>query len=361
MLLDNCGVLRRPPVTLGSTSQLDVFLAAIVLLLSALTTGAFQFEATGHVATTLRSGDSVSECSFRAKFARRQSLISVSYLNGEVIESGTDGTDSYTLNKMAVVRKKNPNQSEFAYITSGVFPEKNLMPAQMIWIALGFFGGDEELESLPLEILRKFPKTACTVDVARAKQIPYPPETVKWFAPDYFMYETNKVRLEAYREGWLAAEFSVVGWTNVADLTLPGRFELRTYRPLHGTSQPISPTKPREDVELVSVTSATVDSISEIHNFSEWLPALSHRVIIQDWRFLNQTHGQPLNYTLYNGRWPKADASSLKDLLAQRYGMTAQRGKSRIMRVFLLVLCVMPLLGILWWKGTRTNKQQKEY
>jgi hypothetical protein len=293
---------------------------------------------------------------FSARFVGKRGFISVSYANGEVIESGTDGADSYTLNQMAVARKADPKAWEFGYVTSGTFPEKNLLAAQLVYIGLGSYANSQtESVSWPLEVFRKFPAQAISAEVKRAGTSPKLPEKIRWFAPDFIMYETNQLKLQEYTNGWLGAEFSAKSWTNYRSLTLPTALELRTYRPKRGLALPKpDQSRAREDVELVTTTTATITSFSVPEEGLGGLPALSQHVTVQDWRFKDQIGPDPLPYAITNARWPTVANLSLKELVAQRKG-TAPRlaPPNKLVVVIIMTLCSSPLLLILWWRRKR--------
>jgi hypothetical protein len=306
------------------------------------------FRADGYIHGTV-NGIQVMDSQFWGIFSTNKSLISISYSNGEVIESGCDGTDSYTLNKMAVLRRTDPQQWEFGYITKGPFPQKNLTAAQLVWIGLGSSHYLDASTNAPnLEVLNKFPRNLISVDVNRFGDRPFLPENIKWFVPPFYMYGTNRIPLEEYEDGWLGAEFVALSTTNSNGFRLPTSFELRSYRPKKREGP-----KSREDVQLVSLTRCTVTSIQPLGGEIEFLPALSSRVSIQDWRFQDAiVSGSAINYCVSNKFWPKADNPSLKSIVGMYKVPEPIAPLARALAYGLVIaICLFPLLLMMWKKS----------
>jgi hypothetical protein len=313
-----------------------------------------KFAAAGQIKTVLASGANTGGSSFSARFDGARSFVSVHYENGEVIDSGTDGVDSYTVNRMAVARKRDPQTPEFGYVSEATFPARSLLAAQVIWIGLGAFRTPNGVEPTlwPLEVFEKFPDGAVAMSLKRIEESPELPYHVRWFGPSYIMSGKSRMPVEQYTNGWLGAELAVKAWTNFNGMRLPVRFELQTYRPkLPGTFEEFQLRRPPEDVELVAATSVLVTNLSMVPLGPEFLPALGPRVNVRDWRFKDKLGGEAVSYNVGDARWPGRKNQMLRNLADMRETTSLKPDPATpgLIRVVLLVSAIaVPLALILW-------------
>ncbi len=257
----------------------------------------------GFVTVGEKEGLEVLLCSFTGSFFATNSIIEAHYFNGEVFVSGSDGVSSFTLNRMATAKSENANSMEFGYVNQGPFPEKNLTPVQLVWLACAF-SRDVSL-TLPVLPLECFPMSRQQPEALRMEtrfqtQYPFLPKEIRWFAPGFLVDGTNRSPLIGYADGYLAGEFSVVSRTNLNSIILPAEFRLVCYSPRFVPSASFD-GKPKALGDVVSVQilkgyiTNLVDSVSE----KSYLPELKGRAYIQDGRFQKQI-SRELNYIVNN-------------------------------------------------------------
>lgn len=292
---------------------------------------------------------------FEGTFQGSNSLITIHFPETNIIESGTDGLDSYTVNRLTMVPATDTNTSHFGYVTEGPFPEKNFTPAQIVWLAFGsshyISGGGK---SFPMDVFRDNAR-AVSATVETLNEVSNLPKNIVWYGPNFFLSEGKSLTISnTYPEGYLAARFNVLSATNWQSLLLPTQFEFLSYTVKSVTST----ISGRDDVRLVQTLRATVTNLTSTSIESNaWLPRILRTTTIKDWRFKDQTAGSPVSYDVKEGYWPKRNNRGL--LAHVPSYVPIQQPNVRWSYVGALMLALSAPLAIIAWQNLK-NKHNKK-
>jgi hypothetical protein len=241
------------------------------------------------------------------------------FFNGELLMTGSDGTNAYFLNKMATAPPD--RHLEFGRVTAGRFPEKDLTPGQLCWLA--FAASDSFRTSCPAVLpLEGFQENAndlrCNVTLSAKR--PFLPRSAKWYGSDHWHYASGNTRLP-YPSGFLAGEYLVTSTTNFESFEFPLGFELKFYLPAFTGTAHL-----KDDVALGQTLRGHVITIERIGRIDDFRPELGPRAQIVDFRLPAVTDGDFMRAQIevlagtdrdlliidrLNRRWPEPGEANL--------------------------------------------------
>ena len=227
--------------------------------------------------------------------------VSNRYFNGELLVSGSNGTNSSFVNTMANVTT---NRWEWGKVSEGQFPSKDLTPGQLCWLA--FASAHYFVPNTPVTVpLEAFQENAefHRCDVTLSPNQPNLPLRIKWYGSNYWHSAGDSGRPLAYTNEYLAGTYTVTATTNYQSAELPIRFNLEIFIPSftgtdHGS----------EDVTLAQTLQGHVDSITPAEDIDDFRPELGARAQILDFRFPAGTNGALRGMTRLNRTWPEPNA-----------------------------------------------------
>lgn len=100
-----------------------------------------------------------------------------------------------------------------------------------------------------------------------------------------------------FDKGFVVAEFNVTKSTNVGGIALPRLFELVSYVPVEGASD-TNALRPVFRIEGVA------ESVRHSDSVQKFLPEITGKLGVEDYRFLGNTGGQRVRYAVTNNTWP---------------------------------------------------------
>ena len=295
-----------------------ISLVLVAVLLATLS--AYCEEPGYHIDGTLskidRAGKETPWTHFVVLVSGKQFRISNQYFNGELLENGCDGTNSFFVNKMAVAKRSDSNYWEWASVSAGRFPGKDLTAGQVCWLAfVAYHSVLTNIHAIPLE---GFVQNGESVhyEATPSSAIPQLPRLVKWYGSNsWYAYspvanQMMRVRLP-YRNGFLAGEYVVTSTTNFESFQLPMSFDLSFFIPFFQQGALAKGQPEAEQVTLVEVLRGRVSSVEPLGDVTDLRPELGPRVQIDHFKIPSSTNGS-LRITRRNGKWPSEEDTDFR-------------------------------------------------
>jgi len=230
--------------------------------------------------------------------------VSDHYFNGELLVGGSDGTNSYFVNKMTKAKNVITNWWEWGSVSAGQFPSKDLTPGQLCWLA--FASSDyfrtQTNSTLPLEAFQQNAEFLQNNLMLSTNQ-PRLPLSIKWYGTNFWYLRTTNIAdriTMQYTNGFLAGEYIVTSKTNFESFEFPLSFDLDVFIPIFNNKN-----MQTEDVALVQILRGRINSIKQVKEIIDFRPALGSRAQIADFRIPSATNGNYLRITRLNGKWPE--------------------------------------------------------
>ncbi len=254
------------------------------------------FQIDGTFSMSDRAGKETKWTDFTACVSGSKYRISNCYFNGELLVSGSNGTNSFFLNKMANAPAP---RLEFGKVSGGRFPANDLTPGQLCWLAFGARNFETNAPSVvPLEGFQEnAPYLRCSATLSLKR--PYLPRLARWYGSNYWHFTSGSTPLP-YRNGFLAGEYVVTSITNFASLEFPLSFELKFFRPSFTGAH-----HPKDDVALAQTLRGRVGSIRSIGTIDDFRPELGAKAQVVDFRFPAGSNGDLLIIDRQNRKWPE--------------------------------------------------------
>lgn len=301
------------------------------------------------------SGKEMPWTDFAVSVLGEKSQVSNLYFNGELLESGSDGTNSFFLNKMAVTKRGDSNAWEWGSISAGAFPARDLTPGQVCWLAFCAFPHVlSAVKTLPLEA---FQQNAGFLhyQMTPSSGPPYLPQQVRWYGSNYWYLLTTELRSRRrvpYTNGFLAGEYVVTSTTNCGVLQLPLTFDVSVFMPsLQGN------VLQKEDVSLVETLRGRVLNVTAIGRLVDARPQLGPRAQVEDFR-LPRPAGRHFLLTRLNGKWPEESDPDFRRYvesarIMDRLGTVGGRRSHKFVTGIVILLIVGS--SVLLWKAGRSS------
>ncbi len=288
------------------------------------------------------------------------------YFNGELLMNGSDGTNSYFVNKMTKAKQLITNWWEWGSVSAGQFPAKDLTAGQLCWLA--FASSDyfitQTNATLPLETFQQN-ADFLHCDMMLSTNQNHLPYSIKWYGSNFwYLRSTNasdRVSVP-YTNGFLAGELTVTSITNFRSLEFPLSFDLDVYIPsFMGIGMPNkNDNKGTKDVTLVEITRGRVNSIKSFGTIEDFRPELGSRAQIADFRIPSATNGNYLRITRLNGKWPEpgdADFARTLDVARLTKNSTATPPPQKHVKVVVILAMVSSLIAFLFIVRKITNNK----
>ncbi len=251
-----------------------------------------------------RSGKESKWTDFIVSVSGTKYRILNNYFNGELLVDGSDGTNSYDLNKMA---NAPANRLERGWVSPGRFPAKDETAGQLCWLA--FAAGNYFLTnthaSLPLEGFQENAEFL-RADVTLSARRPHLPRLVKWYGSNFWHSASATVPLP-YAKGFVAGEFVVTSTTNYESLELPSTLEMKFFLPSF-TGSALGQT----NLALAQTLRGRVTSIKSVGTVADFRPELGARAQIVDFRFPAGFGSDLLLIDVLNGQWPRPGDTKIR-------------------------------------------------
>jgi hypothetical protein len=270
-----------------------------------------------------RSGKESPWTDFTVYVSGNRCSVSNLYFNGELLMNGSDGTNSFCVNKMAVAKQSDRGSWEWASVTEGLFPVKDLAAGQVCWLAFAAF--DCVLTNIPTLRLEGFPynEGLLRYEASFSAAPPHLPRSIKWYGPGHwnFMYPGGDrvVEKSLPYTNFLAAEYAVISTTNLGGFEVPLGFDLSYFMPsVPADARSTNRTLGANEVDLACVLRCRVRRIKAPSGLADPRPALGSKVQIEHWRFPVSSNGF-VRLTRLDGKWPEEqDTDFLRQLAAAR-------------------------------------------
>lgn len=258
-----------------------------------------------------RSGKETHWTDFTVCVSGAKYRISDRYFNGELLMNGSDGTNSYFVNKMTKAKQMITNWWEWGSVSTGQYPEKDLSPGQLCWLAFASFNYfvTNTPATLPLEAFQQNAEFL-RYDVTLSTNQPHLPRLIKWDGSNYWYLTTTNAsdRVSTpYINGFLAGEYIMTSTTNFESLEFPLSFDLNVFIPSF-----VGKDLPSNDVTRVETLRGRVNSIKPLGNIDDFRPELGARAQIVDFRIPAGTNGDYRLITRLNGQWPEPSDADLR-------------------------------------------------
>jgi len=255
------------------------------------------------------SGKEIHLTDFTVFVSGNKHRVSDHYFNGELLVNGSDGTNSYFVNKMSKAKQVITNWWEWGSVSAGQFPANDLTPGQLCWLA--FASSDyfttQTNSAMPLEAFQQNAEFLHYNLILSTNQSRLP-LSIKWYGSNFWYLRTtnanNRVSLP-YTNGFLAGDYFVTSTTNFESLELPSSFEFDVFIPTFMGKN--IPNKDTKDVTLAQILRGRVNSIKLLEKIDDFRPELGSRAQIADFRIPSATNGNYLRITRFNGKWPEPD------------------------------------------------------
>jgi hypothetical protein len=310
------------------------------------------------------SGRETHWSDFSLILSGKQFRVSNVYFNGETLINGSDGTNSYFVNKMTKSKQVITNWWEWGRVSAGQFPQNDLVAGQLCWIA---FASSHYFEArtnfgLPLESFQQN-ATFLHCDAMLSTNQPRLPLSIKWYGSNFFYLhaknESKKVRLP-YTNGYLAGDYFVSSVTNFASFAFPLSFAFEIFIPTFmGTD--VS-NRDVTDVRLVQVLKGSVHAIKPLENIiKDFRPQLGLRAQIADFRIPSTTNGIYFQITRLNGKWPEpTDSDFARTFGVARMAINPKASPvlHKFPKIIVVSLMISSFLVFIMITKITTNKQK---
>jgi hypothetical protein len=251
-----------------------------------------------------RSGKESRWTDFTVSVSGTKYRILNNYFNGELLMAGSDGTNSYYLNKFANMLG---SAWESGWVSAGQFPAKDETAGQLCWLAFAarnYFVTNTHA-ALPLEGFQENAEFLRS-DVTLSARQPRLPRLVKWYGSNFWHSASATVPLP-YAQGFVAGEFVVTSTTNCESLELPSTLEMKFFIPSFTGS-----TLAQTNVALAQTLRGRVISVKAVGNIDDFRPKLGAKAQIVDFRFPAGFGRDLLLIDVLNGQWPRPGDTKLR-------------------------------------------------